>query len=115
MRKSAACRSEWTLAWTNPYTQPPNGKPRVLATEIVEGGSHNKPATFDGLSVPGDGYGWHWRSLDEMPTRRLSDETKRKIRRGNLKRRVMSKAPLFASALIADAIAHSPEYFGGTA
>ena len=44
--------------------------------------------------------------------RKLSEETKRKIRRKALARRISAKAPLFAEQLFAEAVEKQPDYFG---
>jgi len=114
----AAERVLYRLAWGNPYTQPPDNLPRVVATEIGRRG----PDGFPGIAALcaasprfglGSGYSVHfYGAIDEKPPRRLSGEARQSIRRKALRRRQERNNPLFAEVAIEAAQARNPEYYG---
>lgn len=102
------CR--WSLKWSNPYTNPPDGMPRVLVEQIVPRGV--RPDEVDRQHVLGSGYAIHFQAISSTPPRQLSREAKQSIRRKAAARRIEKAAPLFAASLIPQTIASQPEYFG---
>ena len=65
------------------------------------------------ISRPGDGYSLCFEIVDTgKPRRQLSLETKQRIRRRNLERRVRRRWPLFAEEFIAEALRRKPDYYG---
>ncbi len=108
----------WTfqIKWGNPYTEPPNGRPRVrLSVTRMQASSSPVPAVISrAIEIIGYGKGWCLSLGPHMPEpRRLSPEAKGKLRRKSLERRVEKQAPLFASDLIQIELAARPEYFAG--
>ncbi len=100
----------YSLEWNNPHTQPPDGKPRVLAEAVVPW--DEEPTELFAMHVLGSGWGIHVRTVDLTPPRRLSEQAKQSIRRKRLVRRLNDKAPLFASQLIPVLMARKPDYYG---
>ena len=107
------------LTWSNPYTEPPEGKPRLLA-EICSVVRHPAPKEFveacERLHALGDGYGVRFFALKpRQKQREWTRERKAAHRRRLLEQRVKRKNPLFADEFIAQAIAQKPSYFEGDA
>jgi hypothetical protein len=102
------CR--WSLKWSNPYTNPPEGMPRVIAEQILPRGQ--RPEEIYKQHVLGSGYGIHFQPMPSSPPRQLTLEAKQSIRRKSVARRIEKAAPLFAASLIPQTIAAQPEYFG---
>jgi hypothetical protein len=105
-----------TLAWGNPYTEPPDGRPRYLAARVVPatsgGGAPQIPEDMRRLHTIGDGYSFYFDRLDLKPPRRLSLKSKQSIRRKRLAARIKKKFPLFAEQMIAEAMRQRPDYYG---
>lgn len=111
----------YTIRWGNPYTRPPEGQADVLETSgpLASSAFGGSPACPPGLhdrmqQLLGSGYGLFLSYMNPVPRRQLSLETKQRIRRQRLERRLRAKVPLFADQLIADELARRPEYFGAT-
>lgn len=118
----------WSVFWSNPYTEPPAGMPRYLMKGILayrekRWSSRHRPPCIDMIydlySKPGEFWniGVTCHDIKELPDgsgrkRKLSEETKRKIRRGRLRKRLEAKYPLLAEQLYQEAIAAKPEYYG---
>ncbi len=100
----------WTLEWSNPYTNPPDGQPRVLLEEILSRGQ--EPQEIKKQHILGSPYGVHFRPMATKQPRQLSIEAKQGIRRKAAVRRIQKAAPLFAASLIAETMNKQPEYFG---
>ena len=100
----------WTLAWNNSRTSPPNGEPRVLIEQILPRGV--RPDEIDRNHVLGSPYGVHFQPIDQRKPRQLSLESKQRIRRKAVARRIEKAAPLFADALLDHALKEQPEYYG---
>lgn len=99
-----------SLKWHSPYTEPPAGQPRVLVEEILP---RSMPSVVvERLWYPGCGYSCNWSLLAPPVRRELSLETKQRIRRKNLVRRMEKNAPLFAEQMIAQKLEAQPDYFG---
>lgn len=98
------------VAWTNPYTEPPNGK-RVLGRIVYAPGAD----PFLPWKL-GCGYGPRFvervGKVKKIP-RRWSPGRKGAMRRRNLQTRVQRAAPLFAPEIVAEQLAARPDYFSG--
>lgn len=105
----------WQIKWGNPYTQPPDGMPRVLMSITrIQLGANPVPIEIEQEHERiGFGKGWVMSVGCTPVVRRLSDEARGKIRRGNLKRAAQTKAPLFAEQIITEAQAKNPDYYQG--
>ena len=104
------------IEWGNPYTEPPEGAPRVLAEIFVphEPG-RCAPAPPELLGIPhtlGGGYSLVSRHVS-APPRELPPESLARVRRKRLTRRVVSKVPMFAEHFIRAEIARKPDYYDG--
>jgi len=112
------------IAWANPYTNPPDGEPRVLmsVTRVQVGGNPVPDEITQRYAQVGYGTGWCITcgvDSDFVEKKRLeralSPEQKARIRRRNLERRAAKHAPLFADQIVAEALEQSPGYYeGGT-
>jgi len=107
------------LSWCNPYTEPPNGKPRILA-EICSVIRHPEPQEFveacKRLHVLGDGYGTRFFALSpRQKQREWTRERKAAHRRRLLEQRIKHKSPMFAIEFIKQEIDRKPHYFEGDA
>lgn len=122
-----------TIAWGNPYTQPPNGMPRVLAEATLEseggGGAPRREAWPEVVQAalarpeaqPGRGYMACISRIvpdEEAAARAWSPERKGARRRAELRKRVAKEVgPLFAGdvdELVAREVEARPSYFDGT-
>lgn len=107
----------WQIAWSNPYTEPPDGQPRLLAEIYVPcdypgQGANKRPDDLMALHRPGSGYAVSSRAV--MPaSRQLPPETLAGVRQKRLTRRLERQAPLLADMLIADELAAKPDYYAG--
>lgn len=109
MAKPVGC--VWTLEWSNPYKDPPNGKKRVIAEKFVRFGDpfYNQiPPEFEADKTPG--YSVYWSAV-MSPSKQLSEKTLKSIRRKRLKNRVEKKYPLFADEFFEDEIKNKTDYF----
>lgn len=101
------------VAFNNPYRDPPDGLPRVLAEMFVlrsdrlAGG--RPPAEIEAFQAP-YGYGVHITHVGP-PTRPQSPERRASMRRQRLAARNERRAPLFAEAWTAEEIAAKAEYY----
>jgi len=123
---------EYTVQWGNPYTEPPDGLPRLLARVQVSAsrgaGAPSVPAEIDRVwseanaafvasLPPGTPVKWPWSvyvSVTEQARRQVSDEARFRRRRQNLVRRIRRRYPLFAEQMIREALERKPEYYGLT-
>lgn len=104
--------ARWSLAWANPYTQPPDGGPRVVRAILVPRGERYPPEFLEGYP-PGCGYGVRWELVTQRPIVRWSPEAKARTRRRNLRARLERKVPLFADMFEQQELARRPDYFAG--
>jgi hypothetical protein len=107
----------WSLEWSNPYTAPRDGLPRVRAQVFFPMGHPNYgfggcPAELKALHVPGDGWCISWGSVSTLP-RKLSQETLASVRQQRLARRVAAKYPLLADQIVEEELARRPAYYAG--
>ncbi len=104
----------WFIGWANPFTQPPDGQPKVLlrVTRQQSSGA-NLPEEIANFPTIGTGYAIHCYCEDALiPKHQMSEATKQKIRRRNLKRRLEKRFPLFATELYNEALSAKPDYYG---
>ena len=107
----------FAIKWANPYTNPPEGKPRELIeiTRVQESTRDIPLEIMQALeTVARPGSGWSlFVGIDEgaRRRRRLSAQAKGSIRRKSLQRRVRKAAPLFADQFVANEFAANPKYF----
>lgn len=113
-KPSPAQRSILSVYWTNPHTSPPGDGERILwSCTVLDRRAENEILAAHAPAVPlGGGYG-HGITIPIAPGRKLSAETKAKIRRRNLRRRIERQAPLFADEFFAAEIERRPDYFDG--
>jgi len=111
----------YSIEWGNPYTAPPDRKPRVIAEmfETIEqrsrrmkNGGRAFPAELASLHQLGDGYFCTTTAIC-TPHKSLTKESLAEVRLKRLKRRIQKKYPLFADQFIAEAIENKPEYYAG--
>lgn len=106
----------YQLAWSNPYTEPPEGRPRILAEIFV-------PAEHPGAGAPGApreiaeyprraGYTMFVSGIEGMP-RQLAPEQRGRIRRQRLEKREGKRFPLFAEQFVQEELTAKPQYFAG--
>jgi hypothetical protein len=105
-----------SIAWGNPYTEPPQGQPRTLwAASIIDDSdgedirSEHAPAT-----TPGDGWAHCWTAA-QKEIKRWSPERKARTRRTRLRRRLDRKTPLLADVLFDAELERRPDYFDADA
>jgi hypothetical protein len=101
------------IEWGNPYCDPPQGAPRILAEIFVPGHPTRTPPEL--LAVPvslGGGYSLTSRHI-APPARSLPQESLASLRRKRLVRRINARAPLFAEAFIEQELAGKPDYYDG--
>lgn len=102
------------VEWNNPYTEPPDGAPRILAEIFLPDAVDGKPPPeIRAIPVtPGGGYSLSIRAISP-PSRQLPVQTLARVRRKRLERRVRAKTPLFADEFIAGELARKPDYYAG--
>lgn len=103
------------VRWYSPYTQPPDGKPRILWAASIPwpfDGDYLEIIPFSKCGVKKEGkYSVVLQNGDLKPMRSHSAESKSRQRIGNLKRRISKKAPLFADHFMDQEISKKPEYY----
>ena len=101
----------YRIEWSNPYTEPPAGQPRILAEIYVTSPrAALVPPELAAMHRIGSGYGISIRAISQPPVER-SPEAKAATRRRLLQRRIVNRYPLLADDMIADAIAQKPDYY----
>ena len=108
--------SVYTLAWSNPSKPRPDGFPAVMLqirTEMPPGQGARCPAEMTEAweEMHPYGYAVHWHQ-EGPPPRTLPMESKQRIRRRNLWKRMLKKYPLFLETFYHDAVVARPEYYG---
>jgi len=109
--------SVWSLRWSNPYTTPRDGLPRVRAEVFFPVGHPNYgwggcPAELAELHVIGSGWVISWCPID-APIKSLSQQALAAVRQKRLARRVKAKYPLLADQIIEEELAKKPDYYAG--
>ena len=106
----------WQVQWSNPYTSPPDGMPRLLAEMFVprDGADSDSrcPLEISSFHRP-KGYTVYATAI-RPPLRPLPPERLARLRRQRLERRERAKRPLFADEFIEQALALKPDYYSGT-
>ena len=101
----------YRVEWSNPYTEPPAGQPRILAEIYVpEPRDVLMPPEIEAMHRIGSGYSITIRSLVQPPVER-SPEAKAATRQKLLRNRMEAKYPLLADDMIAQDIARKPDYY----
>lgn len=112
LKKKAITGTLYQIAWSNPYTDPPSGAPRVLA-EVFVLGRQAPPEEFESIPCSlGGGYS-HYLAYVAPPPRTLPPETLAGIRKKRLARRVAAKYPMFADEFTQQALVRNPDYYAG--
>jgi hypothetical protein len=108
----------WKIEWNNPYTNPPEGMPRILAEFFYNNDdprSRLLPSEVNDFytkhNLQGNGYGIYWQSVHIQKT--LDQGKLASIRKKRLQRRMSEKYPLFAAQFIAEELEKKPEYYSG--
>jgi hypothetical protein len=123
---------EFAVEWGNPYTEPPNGLPRVaarvqLAAPRGAGAPDIPPdiertwrdlnAAYEAQQPPDEPPRWPWCIavyIVDRTRRQMSPEGKFRKRRGNLIRRMKRRFPLVAEEMIRAELERQPDYYGLT-
>lgn len=113
---TAAFPSCWSVQWHSPYTEPPDGRPRVLSERFVRWPAEDQrpPADLLAVHAANPGYAMYWGAVLPPPAPRVSQEGRAKIRQRNLRRRMEARYPMFAEEFIAAELAKRPHYFDGS-
>lgn len=107
----AADGTLYSIEWTNPYSEPPDGAPRVLAEVYTLG--REPPAEFAKIRFSlGGGYGKCVRHVSP-PGKQLPSQTLARVRQKRLARRINAKVPLFAEFFIQKEMEKKPEFYKG--
>jgi len=111
----------YTIEWHTPYSEPPEGLPRIKAevfeslekrnARMAEGGS-SVPLALEALHTIGDGYCVTIQSV-VTPSRQLPPATLAGIRKKRTRRRIEKKYPMFAEQFIEESMVNNPSYFAG--
>lgn len=107
----------WLVTWRNPNKTLPEGFPAViLRIEMVlakgQGAGVCPPEIrecWEEMAPYGYGVSWH---LEAPPARKLPIQSKQRIRRRNLWKRLLAKVPMFLEKFYQEAIAAKPDYYG---
>jgi hypothetical protein len=103
----------WSVCWGNPYTKPPDGQPETLISGVYQVESTRQiPPEIRAAHKIGSGYAIYCTVLPDKPRRQLSLETKQRIRRKRLRKRLETRYPLFAETFYEEAVTQKPEYYG---
>jgi hypothetical protein len=124
---------EFLVHWGDPFTDPPDGQPRVIARTRVtvprDAGAPEPPPdilhaweaanrAFVERFAPSDRPRWPWFiavSRVQETRRRQSDRAKYARRLTYLVRRMEKRYPLVAETMIRAALMQKPDYYGMTA
>lgn len=106
----------WEVSWSNPYKPRPEGFPQViLRVEQITtpSGGAACPKEIDECWEEMHAYGYGVRvHVPPAPTRQLPLASKQRIRRRNLWKRLLTRAPLFVSDWYQEQVQAKPEYYG---
>jgi hypothetical protein len=110
-----------SISWRNPYTEPPEGQPRVLwskqyiCKKVGDFGKAQREQKNEynrrGL-YPGCPWSICTTSITE-PGTPWSKEAKARVRRGRLRKRLDNKMPLLADQFYQEELAKRSRYFAG--
>lgn len=107
----------WSLVWRFPHKPRPEGFPEIalqIRVPLAKGqGAGQCPKDIDEaweeLSPYGYCVSWH---LEAPPGRLLPLESKQRIRRRNLWKRLLAKSPMFIEQFYAEQVQAKPDYYG---
>lgn len=105
----------WTIQWHNPHTDPPEGKPRVLAEWFFPNGHQHLrqcPPELQAMTTPGDGYRLCWSAVEALPKKQPKDKLAL-TRQKRLRRRMEKKYPLFAEMMVEAEMEKRPSFYAG--
>jgi len=106
----------WSIQWHSPYTEPPDGRPRILGRWFYPDGHpgwHIVPDELRAMRTLGDGYCVYGQAVVEPP-KPETPEKKAHRRQARLSTRMEAKYPLFADQMIAEQMSRKPDYYAGT-
>jgi len=112
---------KYSVEWHSPYTQPPDGQPRVMVEMFesieqrkarMDNGEMSTPEVINALHRIGDGYCIVSQAVC-MPIKQMNKDSLAIIRQKRIKRRIQKKYPLFAEEFIQQEIAKKPDYYLG--
>jgi len=133
MRRDETTVWEFLVHWLDPFTEPPNGQPRVIAWTRVavprDAGAPEKPPEIVRAWETANRAFVEQLDSDDRPRwpyviavsrvqetqRRQSDRAKYGRRLAYLVRRMQKRYPLVAETMIRAALEQKPEYYGMTA
>lgn len=98
------------IEWGNPYTSPPDGRPRILAEVVVEHPLDNEEELARHHPGFGKGYSFTHRAL-LPPPRTVAPEIKAERRRKALAKKMEKRYPLFAQEFTNERIGQKPDYY----
>lgn len=109
--------SVYTLRWSNAHKPRPDGFPEIMLrieTKLAKGqGAGPIPQelheAWEEMRPYGYCVSWH---LEAPPARQLPIESKQRIRRRNLWKRLLAKSPMFLEPFYAEQVQARPEYYG---
>lgn len=103
-----------SIQWGTPYTEPPDGQPRVIAEYFVLHADYCGKTPPEITNFPGYKIGCGWSQchtcLMELPTE-WSNERKAINRQQCLRRRLEKKIPMFADNVFAEVLKSKPAYY----
>lgn len=107
-----------SLFWHSPYTNPPEGHPRVLLDKVMRESAYRNAtdpdvARLKEIHKPGGGYSWGIAPVKKQKGLPWTKRRKANTRKRNLRKRIEKKYPLFFDQMYAEALARSPEYYQG--
>lgn len=102
----------WAIRWGNPHKPCPAGQPEeLLRVTLRVASTAVTPPEITAAYKIGTGYCIQVSVEPGRPPRRLSEESKRKLRRSNLRKRLEKNSPLFADELYDKTIEENPNYY----
>lgn len=106
----------WQVAWSNPHRIRPKDYPEIMLSVRVmryDGESMQTPDEIYDCWEEMRPYGYSiCCAVDTPPTRRLSLESKQRMRRRNLWKRLLKRYPMFVSEWYADQVQARTDYYG---
>lgn len=107
----------WALVWSNPTKARPAGFPEIvlqITTPLERGQGAGRPPqelieAWEEMHLYGYTISWH---LESPPAKQLPLASKQRIRRRNLWKRLLAKAPMFLEAFYVEQVQARPDYYG---
>jgi hypothetical protein len=102
----------WAIRWSNPHKPRRPDQPEELlrVTRRVASTADTPPEITAAYKI-GTGYCIQCSVTPGKPPRRLSEASKRKMRRTKLRKRLEKNSPLFADELYEETIRENPNYY----